>query len=72
MAVSKKTWYLWYFKVFPLLSALIVALLLWLCDLTNLFRIWMAITAYFFVYLKLPYRKFNGNTHNSCLFRICH
>ena len=59
-ARSRRLWYLWYTKIFPLLSASAFALLLRLSGFDTLLKVWAVLGIYFFVYRKLPYRMFKG------------
>ncbi len=60
-ARSKRLWYLWYTNIFPLLSSATVVLALHLLGLHDVSKAWAALTLYFFLYRKLPYRIFKGD-----------
>ncbi len=64
-ASRKRAWYLWHTKAFPLLAALLTSAAVRMADGGGLAsKACLALTVYFFVYRKLPYKKFKGEEIN--------
>ncbi len=64
-ASRKRAWYIWHTKAFPLLAALLLSAAVRMADGGGLAsKACLALTVYFFVYRKLPYKKFKGEENN--------